>query len=206
VLADIQHGVNVDPHSPAVLELIDLGLVTTKGMSRRSVLTASAMGAGAGVALLALPQTAAASSSTLLNGNFYVADFGQGLGDNYPPGRYLVAGVPPLSGPAIDLPDDLGFVAPPSMSVEGLPDFPVIDFDTRFGLDAPVPGNDYDRISWLIEILPNTTLSDRYGVEGDNPPTTSPNIRGTFLWAGTTYVVELEYVYLPMLSLPLSPG
>ena len=58
----IHDGLPVVP-SEAVYELIDRGiLVSHTGMSRRGLITAGAIGAGAGVAALAMPSVAAASS------------------------------------------------------------------------------------------------------------------------------------------------
>jgi hypothetical protein len=62
VLVDVQAGREVDPSEPALKALSDLGIVTSPGMSRRGLIKAGAIGAGAGIAVLAMPNVAAASS------------------------------------------------------------------------------------------------------------------------------------------------
>jgi len=62
VLADVQEGRVVDPSEPALKTLNDLGIVTSPGMSRRGLITAGALGAGAGVVMLSMPAAAAAGS------------------------------------------------------------------------------------------------------------------------------------------------
>ena len=64
-LRQIQSGLAVDPTSPSVSELIRLGIVQASSpMSRRNVIRAGLIGAGAGVAALSLPSVAAASSDS----------------------------------------------------------------------------------------------------------------------------------------------
>ena len=62
VLEDIRSGSAVDLSDPAVADLLELGIVSTPGVSRRGLIKAGAIGAGAGVAVLAMPSVAAASS------------------------------------------------------------------------------------------------------------------------------------------------
>jgi len=62
VLLDVQAGRDVDPLDPALKTLSDLGIVTSPGMSRRGLITAGALGAGAGVVMLSMPAAAAAGS------------------------------------------------------------------------------------------------------------------------------------------------
>ena len=61
-LRTIVAGQPVDPTTPTVLELADQGIINTSGMSRRGLIRAGAIGAGAGIAVLAMPSVAAASS------------------------------------------------------------------------------------------------------------------------------------------------
>lgn len=59
----IQVGLPVDLSSALGAELVSLGIVAEPaGMSRRGLLTAGAIGAGAGIAVLAMPSVAAAAS------------------------------------------------------------------------------------------------------------------------------------------------
>ena len=61
-LSKIQSGVGIDLTSPVLRELFARGIVVNPGISRRGLITSGAIGAGAGIAVLALPGIAAASS------------------------------------------------------------------------------------------------------------------------------------------------
>jgi hypothetical protein len=63
VLEDIRAGKPVDLSHPAVSHLLELGIVSTPGVSRRGLIKAGAIGAGAGIAVLTMPGVAAAASS-----------------------------------------------------------------------------------------------------------------------------------------------
>lgn len=92
-LAKVQAGIKVDPTSPEVAELMSRGIVEIPGISRRGLIKAGAIGAGAGIAVLAMPSAAFASSGIsgieYLNGLYY-NNFGIGIGqfvgppDNWP--------------------------------------------------------------------------------------------------------------------------
>ena len=58
----IQAGESVSSSDPVVGELVARGVVEGPGLSRRGLIKAGAIGAGAGIAVLALPSVAAASS------------------------------------------------------------------------------------------------------------------------------------------------
>lgn len=58
----IQAGEQVDSLDKAVHDLVAIGVVQSRGLSRRDLVKAGAIGAGAGIALLAMPSIAAASS------------------------------------------------------------------------------------------------------------------------------------------------
>jgi len=62
VLLDVQGGRDVDPSEPALKTLSDLDIVTSPGMSRRGLIKAGAIGAGAGIVVMAMPSVAMASS------------------------------------------------------------------------------------------------------------------------------------------------
>lgn len=62
VLLGIQRGHPVSSSDPALGQLEELGVITTRGTSRRGLITAGAVGAGAGIAMLSMPAAAAASS------------------------------------------------------------------------------------------------------------------------------------------------
>lgn len=61
-LRTIVAGQPVDPATPTVRELANQGIIQTSGMSRRGLIRAGAIGAGAGIAVLAMPTAAMASS------------------------------------------------------------------------------------------------------------------------------------------------
>jgi len=66
-LSEIHAGHTVHADSPEVRQLADLGVIDVPGLSRRGLITAGAMGAGAGIAVLAMPGVAAASSDPEAN-------------------------------------------------------------------------------------------------------------------------------------------
>jgi hypothetical protein len=71
--------------SETVSELVDRGIVVSQaGMSRRGLIKAGAIGAGVGIAVLAMPGVAAASSAIVVTNAFTfrvreIADFGTGV-------------------------------------------------------------------------------------------------------------------------------
>jgi hypothetical protein len=86
VLLDVTAGKRIDSADPALRDLVDLGIVSAPGVSRRGLIQAGVIGAGAGIAVLAIPGLAAASSvqRTQLVGAFtrapsynyfYIADY-----------------------------------------------------------------------------------------------------------------------------------
>jgi len=96
----IHDGPAVAP-TQTVTELINRGiLVSPTGMSRRGLITAGAIGAGAGITALAMPGVAAASSSSDEPGDGRIAL----LGDYYlfftQPNWYLIYNTPALVDPA----------------------------------------------------------------------------------------------------------
>jgi len=68
-LAAIADGETVDGSDDAVSHLVELGIVHTPGMSRRGLIAAGALGAGAGVVLLSMPAAAVSASPGTDNGN-----------------------------------------------------------------------------------------------------------------------------------------
>lgn len=121
-------GVSAD--SRYLPDLLDLGLLVTADtpvITRRSVLTAGAVGAGAGIALLALPQAALASSVQDLQGRWGWNSDDQALA--------LFAGVPSA---AVDG-DDSDTIRPrvSPLAVDGRGDFSYTSFISNYG---PVGG------------------------------------------------------------------
>jgi hypothetical protein len=69
VLLDVQAGTPVSSNDTVVEELVDLGIVSAPGLSRRGLIKVGAIGAGAaGIAVLAMPGVAAASSVVTFDG------------------------------------------------------------------------------------------------------------------------------------------
>jgi len=62
VFLDVKDGRKVDPSDPALRDLIDRGIISAVGLSRRGLVRTGALAAGAGIAVLAMPGVAAASS------------------------------------------------------------------------------------------------------------------------------------------------
>ena len=76
----IQAGGYVDSNNPVVKELASQGVVELPGVSRRGLIKAGAVGAGAGIAVLAMPGAAAASSPSGITGTYRNPN---------PPGQYF---------------------------------------------------------------------------------------------------------------------
>ena len=64
MLLDVKTGRKVDSSDPALRDLVDLGVISAPGLSRRGLIRVGAVGAGAGIAVLAMPGVAAASSTS----------------------------------------------------------------------------------------------------------------------------------------------
>lgn len=71
-LSKIQSGIFVDSTSPVVGELSSFGILEAQGVSRRGLIKAGAIGAGAGIAVMAMPGVAAASSQVGAAGIYQV--------------------------------------------------------------------------------------------------------------------------------------
>lgn len=63
LVREVQAGLVASASHPALAELIDLGILSIpSGMSRRGLITAGAIGASAGIAVMAMPNVAVAAS------------------------------------------------------------------------------------------------------------------------------------------------
>ena len=175
-----------------VQNLMDLGVITPSGMTRRSVLAAGGIGLGAGVAVIAMPTVAAASSVIQVRGDYYVYDNTRVT----PNVRSLQARIPGTNGaPAVDFPEGQG--SPSALSVDGLPSIPleVSSPITQFDADAVIDGTfQYDRALWEIDdISTSTALTTAYGTVGGTIPSTGPTLIATFTWGTFSYRAELTY-------------
>lgn len=65
IVADLQAGRPVEATCPELESLMSVGIVARPGISRRGLISSGAIGLGAGVAVLALPQAAVATSASL---------------------------------------------------------------------------------------------------------------------------------------------
>jgi len=92
VLVDVQAGKDVDPTEPALQTLSDLGILISPGMSRRGLITAGALGAGASVVMLSMPAAAAASSDPQTNTGNTGGGGGAGGGGTPVVGLHQVSG------------------------------------------------------------------------------------------------------------------
>lgn len=111
IVLDLQAGKSVDSSSSTVAELLDLGVLATTGFSRRGLIKAGAIGAGAGIAVLAMPQAAMAASETLpapilTNNNNGVSGFGGSIVEVDGVDRMRQAGI---FGASINYSADLGY-------------------------------------------------------------------------------------------------
>jgi hypothetical protein len=175
VFQAIRSGHSVTGHGQIVTTLADLGLVVVpSGLSRRSLVKAGAVGAGVGIAVLAMPTVAAASSAsvvTLTGGTWSWGLFGDPEGE--PPERgvqrsFFFTPDEPLSG------------APSALSTA----------DGEFAFDGTYLGQDGERMVWLglkADIL--NEPDDPY-----LPP--QPDVVGEFTMSGTpgvTYRVTFVF-------------
>jgi hypothetical protein len=155
----------------AVQSLIQAGiLVTPTGMSRRSLVTAGVIGAGAGIAVMAMPAVAAASSgedapspdSRELFGGWYISSAGTGVAV-----FNMVQARNPNDFPAFSAGDVL-----PPITVDG------------FGSASFVNAVPDQSIQW--EINPYNG-----GITNDGTPKS-----GTFTWQGILYQVSFQNGFL----------
>jgi len=172
VLTDVQAGREVDPSEPALKLLSNLGIVTSPGMSRRGLIKVGAIGAGAGIAVMAMPGVAAASSQQRLSGSYdydndentffaiVLHDFPSSLGDgdNY-------SGNTP-TGP----------VPGPLLGITGVTGTFEIGWET-----SGDPGE--RRVVWA---LPD-------GGDGNVNLSGTGDILTSFVWDNVTYLLRLEY-------------
>ena len=170
-LRTIVAGQPVDPSTPTVLELADQGIIQTSWMSRRGLIRAGAIGAGAGIAVLAMPTAAAAASPAEVETR--LATF------NIPTTEQLTEGDPfNLSHqgpppPRTIVPDPFPTTGTTgTYSVRGLVLAMVFDADGNDGAGmwstVPAAGNDRDTL--------NTFIADK---EAGNVPFAD---RGTLTW------------------------
>jgi hypothetical protein len=187
VFLDVQAGRT--PHASGNLtsELEALGIIEASGMSRRGLIKAGAIGAGAGIAVLAMPSVAAASSdsvvdlegywdenSWIFNGVrqndtvFFVIRGKRINSERYPFGVFTEATLPSLA-----VENSSGDVRDPDVRV--------------FAVRTFVP-NGYDELEWRGET--NAFDLERHAPGGDP----RPERFGTFSDAtGTTYRVRFVF-------------
>lgn len=128
LLLDVKAGRKVDSTDPALGDLLDLGIVSAPGLSRRGLIKAGAIGAGAGIAVLAMPSVAAAASggsSGGLTGTYTSA----GIPDTY---RYVLTSPSPTTA-------ELN-ANPPELSVTGNTVFWSPSFERWQVLNVESPG------------------------------------------------------------------
>jgi hypothetical protein len=170
-LRALQAGIPVAP-SATVDSLIRWGIVTDSGFSRRGLIKASSVGAVAGIAVLAMPSVAAASSGIPVDGAWFV--FG-----NTPTVYFLVAGYDfPNVGDSDGTPP--GDTEPTELLVDG-EEFSVDSWKSSQGAEE-----DGDNVVWTA------TENDT-----DKPwlviATQAPTITATFTWNGQPYVGTFAY-------------
>lgn len=172
VLVDVQEGKDVDPSEPALKTLNDLGIVTSPGMSRRGLIKAGAIGAGAGIAVMAMPSVAAASSQQRLSGSYdydpdentffaiVLHDFPSSLGD----GENYSGNTP------------IGPVPGPLLGITGL--------SGTFEIAWETSGDPGER--GVIWVIPD-------GGDGNVNLSGTGDILTSFVWNNVTYLLRLEY-------------
>jgi hypothetical protein len=204
VVRSVQSGVSVAEDS-AVAELAGLGVVEVSGVSRRGLIKAGAIGAGAGIAVLAMPGVAAAASAE--------------LGTRLVGGEYFFTtsqipsqpGSPLQWGFAFYLPgfDSNGWVAsfdfpvdsdPTDLSVRqlGMADLVFFLANSYDPLVPPAPpGGNSDYVEWFYPLVSsNIDVTDvNLDISVLEQEFSRPNFQGTFTW-GELYTATFVYVRL----------
>jgi hypothetical protein len=154
VLLDVKAGRKVDSADPALRDLVDLGILSAPGFSRRGLVKAGVVGAGAGIAVLAMPGVAAASSaprtqligyfSRMPGSNYFqIASFnGYILGESGV-ADYLTQKGAPTTLPV--LPDPFPSNDPDDILTLDVPEFGLFNLSPSAG-NRLTPGNTY--IEW----------------------------------------------------------
>lgn len=172
VLLDVKAGKAVDASDPVVLDLVDLGIVSGHGVSRRGLIKAGAVGVGAGIAVLAMPGVAAAASVVPLKVfGFYVSI------NPYPATYFDVRGFD-FPNRFLDNRSD-GAISPSVLSVNQGPwEGEVHSWDTTGA--AGTEDQDYyngDYVAWRVSGVHPDELEGKTYV-------------GTFTWDGVAYEAE----------------
>lgn len=214
-LRTIVAGQPVDPSAPTVLELANQGIISTSGMSRRGLIRAGAIGAGAGIAVLAMPSVAAAASGGGGGGSTILGSWNHMTrgGDSYDTGTTSEDGATPLTVlfffvVGVDFPDELGqgtfserFYLP---GVGATPPGPLIGLPAEFNF-APLgdtwrPAEDADpgeitetnadavRTYSAIDTVNGNNITWAFRVSS----VPSSDLTASFLWGGVTYPVTFE--------------
>lgn len=159
-LSNVRAGMKLDPTSPEAAELMSRGIVEISGMSRRGLIKAGVIGAGGGIAVLAMPSAAYASSGPEYLNGLYYNGFGIGIGqftgllDKWP------SPVPSLNG------DDVS-----ALLVDGV-SIPI----RNFGAGAAEGSKD---VFWAFQPDPDTNPLNNW----------TGTVVGTFEWAGRQFSV-----------------
>jgi len=177
VMSRIQAGQPIDFNTPIVQDLAERGIIALPGMSRRGLIKAGAIGAGAGIAVLAMPSVAAASSGEGLTGTLYAAIWG---------GETLYPNISTRIG-ATD-PDWVGAilgVTDPPYSVAGVAnDQPILDGGAPLQGTVSTGGVDYTAYLYMFE---GSALWLFLGASG--VPADGADFVLTFTFGGTPYRV-----------------
>jgi hypothetical protein len=183
VLEDIRAGKPVDLSDPTVAGLVALGIVSTPGVSRRGLIKASAIGVGAGVAVMAIPGVAAASSHEGVEGG----ENGEEDEDEeeLPPvelgGLYLYNGVAQtLTFTVLKSDNEDAYPFTAAITQSNMPPLSITDFDPPTSVFGGADGADATFAEWQATGSVAADLDDFAG-GGD--------LGGTFVFGGTTYDV-----------------
>ena len=160
----LQAGLPVDVDSTIVADLVDQGVVERcAGVARRSVLRAGALGLGAGVAVLAMPSIAAASSGGCLDGEPVAGDY-------FPTGD-----------------DDWRFVVPDFRLPNGTVLSDLSSLTVHFGsvsATSQSPTEQFGDFRWDIPVGGSVPTVGDVGVVCGNFTVSGVTYRGSFSWSG----------------------
>ena len=190
-LRTIAAGHPIDPTTPTVLELADQGIIQTSAMSRRGLIRAGAVGAGAGIAVLAMPSVAAAASvggggNTIL-GTWTLPALGVYTGQSIV--RFNLSG--------FDFPNDLGEGSFASGSGGATPPGPLVGLPTGWSPAGTIGSETLTNSDGVRLYKADGTAGTGPGTdivqwEYSYTGTLSGPLSASFVWGGVTYPVTFQ--------------
>jgi hypothetical protein len=186
VFLDIQAGRTVQASDDIVSGLEAQGVIEIPGLSRRGLIKAGAIGAGAGIAVMAMPSVAAAASpSSTFEGEAYWGWLSFGNNGNYDTGTLRFR---------VDAGSEIFTAQPTGLTISGAIPVPTKLLGT---VSSPIPRtfNDGMTAEWEASLAYATVTSDSFGDPLESFAPNPSSLTGTFSIPGAgsfTVVFELD--------------